>query len=69
MRVLRVLLLLGAMGCEEGGGGGQTATETNVQPASCMRDDDCPPGIACRFLALDGGSEDAGVAGFCAVGE
>ena len=41
------------------------ATETNVAPALCVRDDDCPSGVACK--TFDGGAADAG--GFCDVDE
>jgi hypothetical protein len=41
-------------------GGG--ATETNVAPAPCSSDDECPEGIDC--LTLDGGE-----VGFCDVNE
>ena len=44
-------------------GGG--ATETNVAPAPCSSDDDCPSGVDCK--GFDGGAPDAG--GFCDVNE
>jgi hypothetical protein len=66
--LVAVLLGLG-LGCgsddrrptmgEPGGG----ATETNVAPALCSRDEECPEGIECR--TFDGG--DGG--GFCDVNE
>ena len=64
-----LLALAGCKGEDDGGTAkdenqaGQGATETNVAPAPCKDDDDCPEGIACAF------PEQGGDIGFCDVNE
>jgi hypothetical protein len=42
----------------------EQATETNVMPAPCSRDEDCPRGVACNFFDM---SADGGYRGVCDV--
>lgn len=68
---LALALSSGASACKDDDGGnatnqddtGGSATETNVQPAPCEDDGDCPPDIECVFA-----TDDADV-GFCNVND